>query len=566
MGEMQGGDRNYAYVPVISFFSLFLYLILFLARSFDDNRTASWQYVFTVANPSILFSLLVMCLPAGWLLSRISLKERSPSLLLFGASFAISALFWSEPEVIVDASRYFAEAKYLEVYGVGFFLREWGRAIPVWTDLPVVPFFYGLIFKVFGESRFYIQIFTSCLFSLSIVLTCQVGKKLWDADTGFYAGLLLLGIPYLYTQVPLMLVDVPSMFFLLLAIFSFLSALEKGNALRILLSSFAITLAFYSKYSLWLMLSVLIIIALTYRHSLPGLKTSVYLTRALAIALASAFLVGAVFIYHYDPLSEQIRLLLSYQRPGLQRWGESFLSTFFFQIHPLITLAAAYSLYEVWRRKDIKYLGVLWLVALVFFFQIRRIRYIIMVFPMLTLMASYGLQRIRQKEIIRFITLSVVAMSIAVGVFAYLPFLRQNSAANLANAGKYLDSLGITGAEVFTISSKKSFVNPAVAVPVLDLFTKKQLIYNYVEKKPYSAGELSHSPFRFSWEYKNPRYYTVTERIGEDGSAVVLIFDGKTDEVPEGLKQRLAGLSKKVSFDKTDNVYEYQTFITIYYR
>jgi len=102
------------------FFSLFLYLILFLARSFDDNRTASWQYVFTVANPSILFSLLVMCLPAGWLLSRISLEERSPSLLLFGASFAISALFWSEPEVIVDASRYFAEAKYLEVYGVGF--------------------------------------------------------------------------------------------------------------------------------------------------------------------------------------------------------------------------------------------------------------------------------------------------------------------------------------------------------------------------------------------------------------------------------------------------------------
>jgi 4-amino-4-deoxy-L-arabinose transferase-like glycosyltransferase len=155
---------------------------------------------------------LVICIPAVWLLSRLSLGERYPSFLLFGSSFAVSACFWSEPEVIVDASRYFAEAKYLELYGVGFFLREWGRAIAVWTDLPVVPFFYGLVFKVFGESRLYIQIFTSLLFSLSAVLTSQVGKKLWDEDTGFYAGLLLLGIPYLYS-VPLMLVDVPSMFF-----------------------------------------------------------------------------------------------------------------------------------------------------------------------------------------------------------------------------------------------------------------------------------------------------------------------------------------------------------------
>ena len=397
---------------------------------------------------------MVICILAAWLLSRLSLGERYPSFLLFGSSFAVAACFWSEPEVIVDASRYFAEAKYLEVYGVGFFLREWGRAIPVWTDLPVVPFFYGLIFKVFGESRFYIQIFTSLLFALSLVLTYQVGKRLWDADTGFYAGLLLLGIPYLYSQVPLMLVDVPSMFFLLLAIFSFLSALEKGKAPSILLSSVAITLAFYAKYSMWLMLSVLIIIALTYRNSLSGLKTSVYLTRAFAIFLASAFLIGAVFIYNYDSLSEQIRLLLSYQRPGLHRWGESYLSTFFFQIHPLITLAAAYSLYEAWRKKDIRYLGLLWLVALVFFFRIRRIRYIIMVFPMLTLMASYGLQRIRQKEIVRFISLSVVAFSFAVGMSAYLPFLQQNSASNLGNAGKYLDSLEITGAEVFTVASK----------------------------------------------------------------------------------------------------------------
>ena len=491
-------------------------------------------------------------------------SEKSPY-FLFLSSFAIAAIFWREPEVIVDASRYFTQAKHLELYGVGFFLREWGRAIAVWTDLPVAPFFYGLIFKVFGESRLYIQIFTSLLFSLSVVLTCQIGKKLWDADTGFYAGLLLLGIPYLYSQVPLMLVDVPAMFFLLLAIFSFLSALEKGKAWRILLSASAIALAFYSKYSQWMMLSVLIVLALTYRPSLPELKTSVYLYRVFAILLASAFLIGAVFVYKYDVLSEQINFLLSYQKPGLRRWGESFLSTFFFQIHPLITMAAGYSVYAAFKRKDIRYLGVLWLVALVFFLQIRRIRYIIMVFPMLTLMASYGLQRIRQKEIIRFLSFSVVMFSFAVSVFAYLPFLQENSASNLMNAGRYLDSLGITGAEVFTVPSDNSFVNPAVAVPVLDLFTLKKIRYHYDEDSPSLTEEKARSPFRFSWEYKNPRYYTVTEKTNQGSSAVVIISDNLPGELPEKIKQEISRFEHAVTFDRTDNTYEYQSIATVYY-
>lgn len=564
MSEKQDWPRNNGYVIVFSAFSFFIYIALFFLRSFDDNRTTSWQDIFTAANPAIVFSILVICIMAAWLLSRLSLAERYFSIFLAGSSFAVAACFWNEPEIIVDASRYFVQAKYLELYGTGFFLREWGRAIAVWTDLPVVPFFYGLIFQVFGESRLYIQIFTTLLFSMSTVLTYWIGKKLWDADTGFYAGLLLLGIPYLFCQVPLMLVDVPAMFFLLLAIFSFLSALEKGKAWRILLSAVAIVLAFYSKYSMWMMLSVLIVLALAYRNALQDLRTSAYLYRFFSVLGVAVLLIGTAFAHNFDSMSEQIRLLLSYQSPGLRRWGESFLSTFFFQIHPLISLAAAYSVYEAWRKKDIRYLGVLWLVALVFFFRIRRIRYIIMVFPMLTLMASYGLQRIRHKAVLRFIVLSVVAFSITVGVFGYLPFLRKNSAANLEKAGRYLDSLGIAEAEVYTVSSENSFVNPAVAVPVLDLFTKKQLIYNYKEKK-LPDEELSRSPFRFSWEYKNPPYYEPTEKTAAEQNAVVVISDRAAPRLPEYIKQKIAEYRNSISFELTDFIYEYQSVVTVYY-
>lgn len=564
MSEKQVRFRDYGYMLFFSSLSFFIYIALFFARSFDDNRTTSWNNVFTVADPAMVFSLMVVFSMAFLLLSRLSPAERCPSLFLAGVSFAVAVPFWNGPELIVDASRYFTQAKYLELYGVGFFLREWGRAIAVWTDLPTVPFFYGLIFKVFGESRIYIQVFTTLLFSLSTVLTYLIGKKLWDADTGFYAGLLLLGVPYLFSQVPLMLVDVPAMFFLLLAIFSFIYAVEEGKILWIFLSSVAITFAFYSKYSMWMMLSVLIVIALTYRTALPELRTSAYIYRICSILGLAVLLIGTIFAYNFGSMSEQIRLLLSYQRPGLRRWGESFLSTFFFQIHPLISLAAAYSVYEAWRKKDIRYLGVLWLVALVFFFRIRRIRYIIMVFPMLTLMASYGLQRIRQKTAIRFIALSVVAFSVTVGVFGYLPFLRSNSAANIEKAGRYLDSLAIAEAEVYTVSSENSFINPAVAVPVLDLFTKKQLIYNYQREKKLSDKELSRSRFRFSWEYKNPPYYEVTQENRQDKRALVVISDGVATQLPAAMQQKIAGYGKTVSFNSTDNIYQYQSFVAVY--
>jgi len=128
-----------------------------------------------------------------------------------------AACFWKEPEVIVDASRYFTQAKHLELDGLGGFVRGWGREIPAWTDLPLVPALYGFVFRTFGETRVAVQAFTTLLFAGTVLLAFRTGKALWDEEVGFAGGALLLAIPYLLTQVPTMLVDVPTMFFLTLA-------------------------------------------------------------------------------------------------------------------------------------------------------------------------------------------------------------------------------------------------------------------------------------------------------------------------------------------------------------
>jgi hypothetical protein len=365
----------------ISLCTLFAFLLLYIFRDVDDNRLTSWKWVFS----DVEIIWFVFLIAAGTIFTYALLNSpvtrQMPSVFLFLSSFAISAVFWKTPEVIVDTSRYFTQAKHLEIYGIRHFISEWGKDISVWTDLPLVPFLYGLIFKLFGEARAFIQVFTTFVFSMTVVLTYLIGRTLSDEDTGFFAGVLLWGVPYIFSQVPLMLVDVPTMFFLTLSIYTFIMALQKGGA-WIAVSSISIFCAVFSKYSAWMMLSVLCIVFMVYLKKgrlATGQgqeKITRIISRGISVVLTAVLLVGLIVMFKFDVISGQIEFLLDYQAPGLRRWGESFISTFFYQVHPFITIAALYSVYEAFRKKDRKFLIVSWLIFLIVLLQIRRSRYL----------------------------------------------------------------------------------------------------------------------------------------------------------------------------------------------
>ena len=565
MDTEQSDIKTAPYFLIISFFTLATPVILYSVRFLDDNRLTRWQWVFADVNAFRVFLLLIPVIIIAYGLSKVSFFDRNP-LFLFISSFMIAAFFWSEPEVIVDTSRYFTQAKHLELYGAKYFFNEWGGSILAWTDLPLIPFLYGIILKVFGEQRIYIQAFTTLLFSLSVVLTYMIGKTLWDEDTGFYAGLLMLGVPYLFVQIPFMMVDVPTMFFLTLSIFAFLMAMEYGGAGWIISSAIAIFLVFFCKYSTWPMLSVLCIILLVYLKKDwrgPLLRSSV-------IALLAGLLISVVILLKYDFFLGQIKFLFSYQMPGLRRWGETFASTFLFQINPFITVAALYSLYVAIRKRDLKYMIISYLILLVLLFQIRRIRYVIPLLPMLTLMASYGLRNIRAKEVRKFIVFCVIGSSLVLAISVYLPFLQKYSTVNLREAGRYLNSLEIRDVEVFTLPQKRSFVNPAVAVPILDLFTDRKLLYNYeVNKKfgrPMPAERVEKSSLRFTWLYRNPVYYrNGLKKTGRPG-AVVVISQKVGQPLPGYVRKRVRGYHLSRVFSTATGVFRYRTIVTVYER
>jgi hypothetical protein len=564
------------------------FLTLFIFRSWDDNRLTSWHWVFGHADPVKVFvALTAGCgfiallaalfwqqlssgrpLPlsrelTGNLRSPVaSLADRLSPFAIFTVYFFCGMLLWKMPEVNIDASRYFTQAKHLELFGVRYFLSEWGREIHAWTDMPLIPFFYGVIFRFFGESRLYVQLFTTSLFALTGVLTFKTGQALWDEETGIYGAGFLLCIPYLYTQIPLMLVDVPVMFLLLLAIFAVIRALKSGGA-WIAVASLSIFFTFLSKYSAWLMLSVLPVIACVsvLLSGEPAKKTC--LVRAGLTFSAAILFLGLFVLVEYDVIRDQIRLLMSYQKPALKRWEESFVSTFLFQTHPFVTLSAFVSIFAAFMKRDWKYLIIFWLVLLVVLLQIRRIRYIIMVFPLLALMASYGLLSVKGIET-RIVTISCALMSsLLLAVTAYLPFLQELSMVNLKKAGEFLDMRSSSHIGVHVLQPVDPAGSLLVAVPIMDIFTRKTLILDERSADRRNADETGLSPLRFTWEFKNPSYYR-TAGTDTDIDTVAVISDNAGNQLPSYLDERLVGFQLVKSFDDYEGIFSFRTSVRIY--
>ncbi len=557
----KGIGKNMDLHLLVFLLSLTTPLLLYLNRHLDDNRLTSWKWVFDFVSLSHFSLVLIMVLVCAAIISLVSFYEKSKPVVLFAAAFVLASSFWSSPEVIVDAARYFTQAKHLHVYGVGYFAEEWGREIFAWTDLPLVSFLYGLVFKFLGEQRIFIQALNTLFFSFTAVLTYQLGKTLWNEDTGFLGGLLLLGFPYLYTQVPLMLADVPTMFFFTLAVVTTVNALKIGGKGRIFLAACSLFLVFYVKYSTWILLTLLPVIYAYFMGKNPRQATK----RGLALALLALLFIGAFLFIYKDIGESQISFLLEYQKPGLKSWGESYHSTFLFQIHPFITAAALFALITAVRKVDFRFLIVSFLLLLFLFMQVKRIRYTIPVFPMLALMSAYGLGEMQNKNLRKQVVFSVVGTSYIVAYLGFLPFLQSLGVGNLQAAGNYLDAIPGSNIEVISLAGENVVVNPATAVPILDIYTAKKLVYDYEPPEPEVLERVKAAPLRFTWEFPMPRYYSRKPGTGEmDG--LVIISDDPKREVTQDNQNKISLYPFQKTFKQSSRIFQHQTFVTVYHK
>lgn len=544
-------------ILLVSFCALMVIALLHIARLADDNALTSWKWAFPAAAIPQVFLVLVPALLCAYALSGLRLARGGTHALLLATSFLSVLPLWQAPETVIDASRYFVQAKSLSEYGVAYFLDEWGRAIYAWTDTPLIALLYGLIFKWLGEARIFIQLFNTLLYALTCYLTFLIGKRLWNEETGLNAGLLLMGIPYLLTQVPLMLVDVPAMFFLSLAIYAFLNAVEKGGVCWISISSVSLFMALFSKYSAWLMLGVIPVISFVYLAE----DAKATFRRSAIVLLLAGLLAGAVVSLRFDLFKEQMSILGTYQWPALGRWQEGYISTFLFQSHPFLALLALLGIYRALRQKDRRFLIAGWFAVFVFLLQLKRMRYILPLFPLFALMAAYGLNAFGDRDVRRFICLCVLASSVVIAYLVYLPFLNSTSMANLQRAGRYLDSLECDSVEVYALPQKDSSGSTFAAIPILDYHTQKKILPIQEWPGHPENGDTRQSSMRFTWEARKPELYSKTDAAG--GCAVAIISSEAVEALPAALSGR-GRFEELKRFDLASGVFKYQTFVTVF--
>ena len=278
--------------------------------------------------------------------------------------------------------------------------------------------------------------------------------------------------------------------------------------------------------------------------------------RSLIVLGAAAATAGTLLAAQHQVIAAQLDLLREYQLPGLGRWRESTLSTFFFQIHPFVTLLAGYGVITAVRKKEIVFLVPACFAVFVLLLRVERIRYMLPLFPLLALMAAQGLRALSgDAQVRRFTALSVAGASLVLVLFAYLPFLNGTTMANLADAGSYLDSLPGDAVEVRVLPQHRSMGNTEAAIPLLDLFTRKRIVYRQ-EPQPYpSSGKVLTSPLRFTWEQKLPRWYAGQD--DENGLPLVVISSGD-DPLP------LNAAGKRFAADT--GTFRYKTVLTVHQR
>lgn len=565
-GSPEGKTETLAAEEAICLSLAFLMVpvLLFAGRHLDDNRLTSWLWIFSAPGRSLSEFLLltVVAVLLANLLARYFPFEKQPWLLAFCAFIAVIP-FWRQPEVIVDASRYFLQAKHFSLYGPSHFLEQWGHEIFSWTDLPLVPLIYGVLFKIFGEYRLVVQIANTLFFAGTVMLTVALGKTLWDEKTGLYAGLLLLAFPYLLTQVPLTLVDSHVMFFLVLAIYALYQALTRGGTGRILGAGLALLLLFTAKYSAWIFLTIAVVITLVCMVEGAWKKTA-----GRAALVAALFLAGAAcfFFLFWEVVFDQLVFLMEFQKPGLGRWHESYLSTFFFQIHPFVSLAALGSLIPAILKRDLRYFLVVFLVALIFLTQVQRIRYTLPLFPLVALMAAYGIRALPWRETLqRLVVLGAICTSLVVGTWGFLPFLCSMSTANVMAAGRLLETLPVAEAVVVPLPEKNALMNPDIFITLLDLHTSKILWRYPLQEGIVYPPEYQTSPLRFTWEYPQSSLYRRKEPMAAVSAPLVIISSLANPELPPELTELSRSYANRRDFFTHPGIFRSRTLVSVYH-
>jgi len=428
---------------------------------------------------------------------------------------------WSSPDPNPDVAEFFGVAKYIELNGLFTYFKSFGTdALMKYRFHSLLPII-GVAFRYFGESPLIVHLITSTLYAFIPVLTFLLAKKLFSKKIAFISSFFVIAMPNMLAQSSMFLVDVPTVFFVLLALFTFYLFLHKRKIYYYPLTILTLLFAVTSKRPaiLFLILSLPVLFVIIKRSNGFNLK---HLSMKSFMIFYILFVILFVFVFSkLSFFSEQIELDLS--QANIVGNPPHYVNplSYFFQIQPLIILLFLVFLIFFILKPKLSYLFLfVWIFFPYIFIHDTTVRYMLPAFPAVAIAAAIVLSKLK-KPIATFVVSVIILSSTLFVVMGYIPLLKNEFYDNnIRLAAEYVNELNISNIGVYMHYNNLNYkTSPKTEIYgyVFDYYSNKRVYYDVSE----SVRSIYHDEFRFNVF----NYYRDENYLTPDYDALVVFSD-----------------------------------------
>jgi 4-amino-4-deoxy-L-arabinose transferase-like glycosyltransferase len=556
-------------LSLLALFILNIYLIN-QGSGFTVPRELLFRTKAEILTPIIAFSILLFLFflfskKIANVLPKLSFSKKKWLILLIAILGFL--VFANTPETNPDYGRYLKEAKYFATHVPIKFLSDWGT-FHYRHDMPTIPAIFGLGFKFLGEKKTTVLLINLFFFLSTGHFIYLLGREFGSKSLGFLSSFFWFTTPFVLTQAPLLLVDLGQTFFTTLCFFLlfrllrdssfkfavfvgiifFLTVLTKIFAPLFLLAimvgipTFSFHQVLKHKKQIVIFLTTFIFLTSLYVfwkkelfvHFLArdtSLKKLTFWFLPLLIFSAAMILVSFLFKkFLKKQIFLPLALLLFYTLLlGLFIFGGKrafFVRTLFIATNVPLTLLfylAPAIAYLTHQTQLLVFLP--WSLA-PFFITNTMFKYQLPAYPAISILAAAGLLTIFKKRLQRIRSILIIlAFSISITYFFFLPMIQNHIKANIKAAGEYTNRLkpekialvfipeGDLGEELLSYFDESRLYQTPSLVHLIDYYTTGEITYYTPEVliEESTEGEV----FDVVLVASNAKEVKIEEKLGE---------------------------------------------------
>jgi len=468
----------------------------------------------------VIYILIIVCLPKITVVIPNGKLYIIVAILLFLA-IGPQIVLLRIPETNPDFTRYYQYADNLKDNGLIYYLGGWGTEFYTHVDMPMGSFPFGIIFSLFGSERFYIQLFMCLTLFLTSFIIFLFGSQMLNCKIGFISSIIFLSFPFILSQVPLLLVDIVSTFYITAFAYVLYKYLDKEHTYFYLITSIVVLfMAFFSKIlspffivpiiigiilakvldppsdyvkfyrslKQFLLLSSSIILLYVYilrdfykvyvidmMYDFTGISYVVFETMLVAIIVASVALIVAskkLFLHNYTRTI--ISMVYKYKFHILMLMYALLIFAFmldhgkyFFYLRllpsavgilPSILLFS--SLVFIVKNGDFARMIpiLLWVFIPIFLLPHVMYKYLIPAYPPIALLCGYVIFNLRDNYLKNFLSLTIVISGLIIALFVFYPMSMTHSQINVKDFVEDMENLNIKNFDMVYIPSYETWL------------------------------------------------------------------------------------------------------------